>query len=112
VKNFPTAALTILSLALGVSVALPPTAPASAQSATTQVAVKEQTQSFAIENMYYAGCPITVRKAMEKVSGVKSVKVDFEAKTATVVYDPSIATVGAIAAASTNAGYPAKAIGN
>ncbi|MCT9000623.1 heavy-metal-associated domain-containing protein [Chelativorans intermedius] len=55
---------------------------------------------------------MTVRLAMEGVAGVKSVKVDFEAKTATVVYDPSTATVAAIAAASTDAGYPAKAIGS
>ncbi|MCT9000614.1 heavy-metal-associated domain-containing protein [Chelativorans intermedius] len=55
---------------------------------------------------------MTVRLAMEGVAGVKSVKVDFEAKSATVLYDPSATTVAAIAAASTNAGYPAKAIGN
>ncbi|MFZ5617876.1 MAG: heavy-metal-associated domain-containing protein, partial [Pseudomonadota bacterium] len=36
--------------------------------------------------------------------------VDFDAKTATVVYDPSVATADEIAAASTNAGYPATAI--
>ncbi|WP_404935038.1 heavy-metal-associated domain-containing protein [Nitratireductor sp. L15S-10] len=72
----------------------------------------EKTQTFAIENMSCASCPITVRLAMEGVAGVKSVKVDFEAKTATVVYDPSTATVAAIAAASTDAGYPAKAIGS
>lgn len=110
-KHFPKIVLTTLSLALGVA-ALPLITPVSAQSATTQVAIKEQTQAFAIENMYCAACPITVRMAMEKVAGVTSVTVDFEAKSATVVYDPSIATVEAIAAASTNVGYPAKAIGS
>lgn len=111
-KHFPKVVVTALSLALGIAVVLPLTTPASAQSAATQVAVKEETRTFAIENMYCAACPITVRKAMEKVAGVKSVAVDFEAKTATVVFDPSVATVEAIAAASTNAGYPAKAIGS
>jgi periplasmic mercuric ion binding protein len=38
---------------------------------------------------------------------VQSVQIDFDAKTATVVFDLSITTVEAIAAASTNAGYPA-----
>lgn len=70
----------------------------------------EQTQDFAIENMTCATCPITVKKAMSGVDGVVSVEVDFEAKTATVVYDPSVATAEEIAEASTNAGYPATAI--
>lgn len=63
--------------------------------------------SFAIDNMTCALCPITVRKAMEKVAGVRDVKVDFKAKTATVHFDPAQATIEAIALASTNAGYPA-----
>jgi mercuric ion binding protein len=46
---------------------------------------------------------------MEGVSGVKSVSIDFDAKTATVVFDPSVTSIEAIAAASTNAGYPATA---
>ena len=80
---------------------------ASASSAPIQVAAAEQKTIFAIENMTCALCPVTVRKAMEGVTGVKSVKIDFDAKTATVVYDPLVATIDAIAAASTNAGYPA-----
>jgi len=72
---------------------------------------ENKTLSFAIENMTCALCPITVRKAMEQVSGVEEVKVDFEAKTATVIFDPAQATPETIAAASTNAGYPAQVIG-
>ena len=62
---------------------------------------------FSIDKMTCALCPLTVRKAMEKVAGVRDVKVDFKAKTATVHFTPSTATVEAIALASTNAGYPA-----
>jgi mercuric ion binding protein len=112
VKHFPKIALSVLALALSDGALLPLATPASAQSAATQVAVKEQTKTFTIENMTCALCPVTVRTAMEKVAGVKSVAVDFDAKTATVVYDSSVATVEAIAAASTNAGYPATAIGS
>lgn len=83
--------------------------PTPATSAT--VAAAERTTSFAIENMTCALCPITVRTAMSHVAGVKSVKVDFGAKTATAIYNPSIATAAAIAKASTNAGYPATPIG-
>ncbi len=71
---------------------------------------EERIQTFAIENMTCAACPITVKKAMSGVDGVRAVNVDFDAKTATVVYDPSVATADEIAAASTNAGYPAAAI--
>ena len=59
--------------------------------------------------MTCALCPVTVKKAMEGVAGVKSVTVDFDAKTATAVFDPSVTNADAIAAASTNAGYPAAA---
>jgi mercuric ion binding protein len=77
-------------------------------SVPAQAAVSEQTLTFAIENMTCALCPVTVRKAMEKVPGVKSVTVDFDKKTATVVFDPAVATPEKIATASTDVGYPAK----
>lgn len=62
---------------------------------------------FTIENMYCELCPLTVKTAMERVPGVAVVMVDFEAKTATVTFDPAITTVEAIAAASSGIGYPA-----
>ena len=64
--------------------------------------------SFAVANMTCATCPITVKKAMSAVHGVHAVKVDFESKTATVEFDPKLTNAAVIAAASTNAGYPAK----
>ncbi|MBO6950062.1 MAG: cation transporter [Rhodospirillales bacterium] len=84
--------------------------PATAQYVTMQVAAA-QTATFSIENMTCALCPVTVKKAMEGVPGVKSVTVDFDTKTAIVVFDPSITTSDAIAAASTNVGYPASVQG-
>lgn len=82
----------------------------AAQAGNTGVraAVQQETRTFTIENMTCAACPITVRKAMQGVDGVKSVDVDFGAKTATVVFDPAVTTPDAIAKASTNAGYPAR----
>ena len=84
---------------------------ARAEQVAQQAAVRERTVTFAIENMTCGLCPVTVKKAMEGVAGVKSVTVDFEAKTATVVFDPSAVAATDIAAASTNAGYPAKPAG-
>ncbi|WP_337847920.1 heavy-metal-associated domain-containing protein [Sphingomonas sp.] len=80
---------------------------ASVAQASSSTATASRTATFTVENMTCALCPITVKKAMEGVKGVKSVRIDFDAKTATVVFDPAKATLTAIAAASTNAGYPA-----
>lgn len=82
----------------------------SAQSAAVQVAAV-QSATFAVENMTCALCPVTVKKAMEKVTGVQSVQIDFAARTATVVFDPAVTSVEAIAAASADAGYPAEVRG-
>lgn len=76
-----------------------------------QVAETQQTATFHVPGMFCALCPATVKKAMERVEGVKSVTVDFEARTAIVAFDPAKATVAAIAAASANAGYPAEVRG-
>ena len=100
-----TAAAFMLGLAV-MSVAT--TSTAMDKTVIANAAQEIQTLSFAIEKMTCAMCPITVRKAMEQVSGVEEVKVDFESKTATVTFDPSLAMPEAIAAASTNAGYPAQ----
>lgn len=75
-----------------------------------QVAAQERTAIFAVENMSCALCPITVRKAMAALPGVKSVAVDLAAKTATVLFDPAVVSPAAIAAASADAGYPARPV--
>lgn len=84
----------------------------AAQGRSVASAAVQQQTTFAIENMTCATCPITVRKAMEGVAGVSSVQVDFAAKTARATYNPKRTTATQIAAASTNAGYPARAVQN
>lgn len=83
-----------------------PVSPLAAQSVAAQVAAI-QTKTFTIENMTCALCPVTVKSAIEGVNGVQSAAIDFNAKTATVVFNSAAATPEAIAAASTDAGYPA-----
>lgn len=75
--------------------------------AERQTTAAGQTVTFAVEKMTCAACPITVRKAMENVDGVKSVTVDFNAKTATVIFDPAVTTPEQIGQASSTAGHPA-----
>lgn len=81
---------------------------AGAPSAHGALAARVAVASFVVAKMTCATCPITVKKAMSAVRGVRSVKVDFKSKTATVEFDPKVTNAGAIGAASTNAGYPAK----
>lgn len=97
-------------LMLGAAGILPTTAgsPVAVQSAATRAAAV-RTATFTVENMTCALCPVTVKAAMARVDGVRSVEIDFGAGTAAVVFDPSVTSVEAIAAASTNAGYPAAA---
>lgn len=97
------AILTLSALSLGIPILAPM---AIAQSAT-QAAATQATADFYIANMTCALCPVTVKAAMGKVKGVKSVKVDFAARSAHVVYDPGQTNAAAIAAASKEAGYPA-----
>lgn len=66
-----------------------------------------QTITLDVKNMTCAVCPITVRKALKKVQGVAGVKVDLDAKTATVTFDPDKANAAALMKATAEAGYPA-----
>jgi periplasmic mercuric ion binding protein len=79
--------------------AVPLTAPAAD---TTEL----KTVTLKVENMTCSACPITVRKALEKVPGVTKAKADFETKTATVTFDPAKAKVADLTWATTEAGYP------
>ena len=67
----------------------------------------ERTITFAVDNMTCASCPYIVKHSMASVPGVATVAVSFAAKTAIVTFDDAKTNPDAIAAASTNAGYPA-----
>lgn len=72
----------------------------------TVLAATPKTVTFDVKNMTCKLCPITVKKALEKVSGVSVVKIDFDNKTATVTYDSDKTQLEALTKATTNAGYP------
>lgn len=105
-KQIRVLVLSVLVLGAGGFLSTTGFSPAAAQSTATEAT---RTANFVIENMTCALCPVTVKSAMEAVEGVQSVRIDFAAKTAIVVFDPSVTTPEAIATASTNAGYPATA---
>jgi mercuric ion binding protein len=62
--------------------------------------------TLAVSNMDCATCPITVRKALEKLPGVASAKVDFKTKLAVVSFDPAKTKPEALMKATSDAGYP------
>jgi len=66
----------------------------------------ERTVTLAVQNMYCAACPHTVKASLQAVPGVKTVTVSYKDETAIITYDDSAADVNALTAATTNAGYP------
>ena len=65
-----------------------------------------QTVTLDVQNMTCAVCPITVKKALERVPGVTDAKVDFDRKTASVSFDPDKTSPAALTKATADAGYP------
>jgi len=67
-----------------------------------------RTVTLSVPGMYCAMCPITVKKALQKVPGVSKVKVSFEKKEAVVTFDDAKTTVRALEDATFEAGYESK----
>jgi len=65
-----------------------------------------KTVTLSVPGMTCAACPITVKKALNKVEGVTKTEVSFEKKEATVTYDDAKTSVNALLDATKNAGYP------
>lgn len=65
-----------------------------------------QTVTLSVPDMYCAACPITVKKALQKVAGVSKVQVSFEKKEAVVMFDDTKTTIKKLQDATSNAGYP------
>ncbi len=75
-------------------------------SAASNAFAAERTVTLAVQNMYCAACPHTVRASLQALPGVERVAVSLQQKTATVTYDDAKTNVRALTAATTNAGYP------
>lgn len=74
--------------------------PLAALAATPQTAVLD------VQNMTCGLCPVTVKKSLEKVTGVSQAQVDFAKKTATVTFDADKTSPTALVKATTDAGFP------
>lgn len=65
-----------------------------------------QTVTLSVSGMTCATCPITVKKALNKVAGVENIEVNLEKKEAVVTFDDAKTKVEALLEATKNAGYP------
>lgn len=99
-RNILLAALLGLS---GFTLALSTNVAAAAEQAQTR------TVTLDVENMTCNMCPITMRKALEKVPGVIEAEAKYEGDGvgwAKVTFDPDKTDVEALTRATTNVGYP------
>jgi len=71
----------------------------------TLFAGTSETVTLDVKNMTCSICPITVKKALEKLAGVTMAKVDFEKKTVSVTFDPEKASLTTLTKATSDAGY-------
>lgn len=72
-------------------------------------ATQLETVTLDVENMTCNMCPITVRKALEKVPGVIKVEAKYEGDGvgwAKVTFDPARTDIQALTKATADAGYP------
>ena len=74
--------------------------------ASTAAFSADRTVTLAVQNMFCAACPFTVKSSLQSVPGVKTVLVSFENKTAIVVFDDTKTNLQALTKATTDAGYP------
>ena len=72
----------------------------------SSLAAAPVTVALNVQNMNCGLCPVTVKKALEKVQGVESASVDFDRKTAKVIYDPDKTSPEILKKATADSGYP------
>lgn len=70
------------------------------------MATENKTVVLDVPGMTCKFCPITIRKALQKVEGVVEAKSEFETKTATVTFDPTKTNIETLIKATANSGYP------
>lgn len=107
--------ITIISITMTGLMAIPMYASTSLSGTTATAPLSQKlttkTVTLFIPDMTCPVCPITIKKALEGVVGVNYVSVDFNAKTATVTFDPKRTTTNALTTVTQKVGYVAKAIG-
>ena len=68
-----------------------------------------KTVTLKVPGMTCPACPITVKKALNKVDGVSKIEVRYEKKQAIVTFDDAKTNTKALIKATTDAGFPSEA---
>jgi mercuric ion binding protein len=71
-----------------------------------------RTVTLSLPTMDCPVCPITVKKALGKVSGVSRAEVDFGKRQAIVSFDDAKTSAEAMTQATKDAGYPSTVVGS
>ena len=67
-----------------------------------------KTVTLSVSGMTCEACPITVKKALQRVPGGSKIDVLYENKQVVVTFDDSKINTDALLKATTNAGYPSQ----
>ena len=67
-----------------------------------------KTVTLNVPGMTCPACPITIKKALNKVQGVSKVDVNYEKKQAVVTFDDAKTELKALVKATTDAGFPSQ----
>ena len=78
----------------------------SAMGLASHALAANKTVTLSVPGMTCSACPLTVKKALQKVKGVEQVAATFEPKEAVVTFDDSKTTLEQLREATANAGYP------
>ncbi|MDD5579842.1 MAG: mercury resistance system periplasmic binding protein MerP [Methylobacter sp.] len=72
----------------------------------------EQSVILFVPGMNCLVCPVTVKKSLQKVDGVKFVNIIYESKTAEISFDDKVTDINSLMKATENAGYPSQVKGD
>jgi len=78
--------------------------------ASLSAQAETRTVTLDLPTMNCAMCPITVKKALDKVEGVSRSEVSFDDKRAVVTFDDGATSAEVLIEATTNAGYPSTVV--
>jgi len=67
-----------------------------------------RTVTLNVSGMTCPACPVTVKKALEKVPGVSKIEVRYERKQMLVTFDDAKTDTNTLVKATTDAGYPSQ----
>ena len=79
---------------------------------TTPIKAATQTTTLKVPDMTCPVCPITVKKALQKVPGVSKIEVNYAQKEVAVTFDNAKTSESALTKATADVGFPSQPVKN